>query len=757
MDTGKYAVTMYNDPEDVTWEKATVSADDPFQGAMFSAIDETVVELQVTGQHNYILAVTDASGAAITDVTLDVDTPAGWSVTGLGGGRYNLISLEDGIRHRPDQALTVPVTMDLTARATAAVSSETRYEITVSTSQYEEVPATDQHPDGPGAGEPVETINLGFKESMTITGALNGSGDVDTFAVGEMEPGAYLFDLRVNEPETLVGMRLYASLEGAEVEIPEIHILETGLTATDGWTVNLANDHEGTTANYELTITNRYDEENSDFPADTSSSGRLLPDKVMEAAIADGADSDWIGVQMVKDQIYLLDIVTTSGDRTYLSEVRDETGNALDRGPRGEWDQESPQVRDTLYEIRPRASGLYFLEVEATGTSVYTLEMFEDDHPKVLERTQDNELAVNHSMEGTISRSWDTDVMDAVTGSGHNYLVTLETTDGSPVEDLEIGVSSDQSRKYTTVDLGNGQWQIRFVRDGVMAIPDEAQVTEHRTGITVRASHAVSSPIQYTVHLKTGQYAEVSALDQHPDSITPGGSHENIEVSAQSTVQVDGEINGNGDVDAFTVGPWPAGMYHVRFEVDEPLATVGMQALPVLNGTVAQQGLTEYFAMVNPIGEDAGRALHVTNYHDSTTLPYRMVITHRHGEDGNDFADDASTAAVLAGGYTAEAALQEADDTDLFRFYVQPGDTVRFVVEATDGNDLPSLEGGFRFWNGRTEVSSSQWTESSPDENTLEYEFTADPNREHTMYFLSLAGDGTDTGAYTVTMQEVLD
>ena len=155
--------------------------------------------------------------------------------------------------------------------------------------------------------------------------------------------------------------------------------------------------------------------EGEDFPADTSTAGRVLVGGSVTGEVGHREDRDWFAVTLEKDKAYRIDLKGGTLQDPYLHGIHDANGNLI-AGTEND-DGYPGSSRDSLVFFTPAESGTYYVAAGSyvsvfphrsfIGTYTLSVEEFADDFVASTDTT--GTVAVGGSVTGEVGHRGDRD------------------------------------------------------------------------------------------------------------------------------------------------------------------------------------------------------------------------------------------------------------------------------------------------------------------------------------------------------------
>ena len=269
------------------------------------------------------------------------------------------------------------------------------------------------------------TLDKASTETVTVHYA---TADVTATAGGDYEPAVGILEFAPGETEKWVEVVL---IDDPVEDSGETFVLR--LTDAVGARTE-ASEGVGTIRNSEHdTIVSEGD---MDFPADTTTTGRVAVGGSATGEIGADGDLDWFGVTLEANRTYQFDL---EGSRTgagtlsdpFLRGIHDTSGNLID----GTTNDDKGIGRNSRVTLAPTQAGTYYVSAGAWSDreGTYTLRVADvtsgiaDDLPA--DTTTTRTVAVGGTATGAIEYNGDHDWFAVTLAAGRNYRFDLEGTE----------------------------------------------------------------------------------------------------------------------------------------------------------------------------------------------------------------------------------------------------------------------------------------------------------------------------------------
>lgn len=485
---------------------------------------------------------------------------------------------------------------------------------------------------------------------------LDNGPDLDLFEVDLSAAAEYALGVTGRNPAD-VNLNKVPFVSGAQEDGRTIGQVEPALRVLDQDGQELATSEEGTLASFspstdgtyyvEVSHANEEDwddagvytlsvdllKEGDDIASDTTTGARLPVGAQISAAISPAGDSDWFKIRTEAGKTYQIIAVGDDSDgqaalqEAEISAYRDD-GTELDATEF----QSSTVNGHWVGELRTSTAGKYFIEVSSQNSSgAYTVRsQAADDHMNLLDDPATS-FGLQSAAQGTIEGGWDVDQIELSVPATMNYHVTIvpDNPGGSDVPDLSISAKKHpaDSGKLATHNLSDGRLYVQLMPGWFTQDPTAQAGVTRRVIVEISPEGAAQNPVGYTVSVTTPQFLNVGTHDDHPDDEASLNSQDFLTLNGHGSVTLEGELNGQGDVDAFGINNWPGGTYHVDFAFDNTHGLVGMKVTLHKPGGISQDISNNGFTINRAFGTAEGYYISVSNHLEETTGPYKLTIS----------------------------------------------------------------------------------------------------------------------------------
>ena len=422
--------------------------------------------------------------------------------------------------------------------------------------------------------------------------------------------------------------------DGQEMAAADGGVLASFSPASDGtYYVEVSHDNEEDWQNAGVyTLTVDLTKEGDDIAADDSTEARLTGSTI-SAAISPTGDADWFKIRTEAGKTYQIIAVGDDSDgqaalqEAEISAYRDD-GTELDATEF----QSSTVNGHWVGELRTSTAGKYFIEVSSQNSSgAYTVRsQAADDHINLLDDPATS-FGLQSAAQGTIEGGWDVDQIELSVPATMNYHVAIvpDSPGGSDVPDLSISAKKHpaDSGKLATHNLSDGRLYVQLMPGWFTQDPTAQVGVTRRVIVEISPEGAAQNPVGYTVSVTTPQFLNVGTHDDHPDDEASLNSQDFLTLNGHGSVTLEGELNGQGDVDAFGINNWPGGTYHVDFAFDNTHGLVGMKVTLHKPGGISQDISNNGFTINRAFGTAEGYYISVSNHLEETTGPYKLTIS----------------------------------------------------------------------------------------------------------------------------------
>ena len=494
----------------------------------------------------------------------------------------------------------------------------------------------------------------------------------------------------------------------------------------------------------------------TDFPADTSTTGRVVVGGSVTGTREKARDRDWFAVELEAGGAYRIDMkggYTDSGTlrNPYLRGIHDAKGNLItgttdDRGGLGANSQVTfTPLTDGTYYVSAgahRLSGVYVY----TGTYTLTVEDITDAFTRTRE-TDNTGVAVGGSVTGSIDHAGDRDWYAVTLEANTIYRILMEgsDTDGGTLGDPFLyGVYDSDNNLIdgTTNDNGESWWGLNswvFVTpsaDGTYYVyaGGYAGGRGSQTGTyTLSVRNASAADVQ-TAATDTSGSVRVNRSVRGETDYPREQDWYAVELDAGGTYRFD--LEGRGSIyDGTLIDPYLYGIFDSAGDLI--LGTRNnnggrLDFTPTADGT--------YYVSAGAAGSRTG----------TYKLTVKNITVTR---EETDFPADTNTSGRILVGGSATGLIENADDRDWFAVELTVGTAYRIDMKgrstSTDSLRDPYLRGIHDAMGnlipGTTDDDSGVGRDS---------QMTFTPSTDGT-YYVSAGAFGGYTGTYTLTVEEL--
>ena len=637
------------------------------------------------------------------------------------------------------------VTFTATADATYYVSASANgSNVGTYTLSVEEV--TNSIPDDLTAGtDTAGTVAVGG----SATDEIGFRGDRDWFAVTLEAGKTYRFDLEgsTTSAGTLSDPYLRGLYDAGGDRIGGTTNDDGGagfnsrvaFTANDDATYYVSAGADGSrTGTYTLSV----EEVTADLTAGTGTAGTVAVDGSATGAIELRGDRDWFAVTLEAGKTYRFDLEgswTSAGTLVdpYLRGLYDAAGNLI----AGTTNNDSRGTYNSRVTFTATADATYYVSAGANvshrGTYTLSVEEVTDDLTAGIDTA--GTVAVGGSATGEIELGGDRDWFAVTLEAGKTYRFDLESrlTGASTLYDTYLYGLYDAAGNLIAGTTNN---------DGGVGYDSRVTFTA-----TADATYYVSAGANGS---RTGTYTlSVSVTD---DFTAGTGTAGTVAVGGSAT----GEIEFGGDRDWFAVTLEAGKIY--RFDLEGSRTSAGTLSDPYLRGLYDAAG--NLIAGTTDNDDGTGRNSRVvftatanaTYYvsagaNGSRTGTYTLSVE----EVTDDFTAGTGTAGTVAVGGSATGEIEFGGDRDWFAVTLEADKSYRFDLEGspTSAGTLsdPYLRG---LYDAAGNLISGTTNNNDGDGRNSRVAFTATVNAT---YYVSAGANGSRTGTYTLSVEEVTD
>ena len=592
----------------------------------------------------------------------------------------------------------------------------------------------------------------------TATGRIGSSGDRDWFAVELVAGRTYVIDLRGSPTDdgTLRDPFLRGIYDADGNRISNTTDDDGGqgynsrvtFTATESATHYIAAGAYSGQGTYELEVTDTSpvespttdgagpvsELENQDLPADTTTTGMIVPMRSWSSPQAIGniqepGDVDWFAMTLKADHHYHINVIQPR-ERPSGIEVT------------GIYDSNGTLVSTNRWDFSPNADGTYFVAIaspENPITGTYSVAFFE--YPDLSEDTATSEFVyVNQGGEGYLETPGDKDWIRVTLEAGKSYIVDVKPSEYPGMigeEPLDV--------KLFSVRDATGNVIANTETDG--------------GGVGQDARLMFTAPTAGTYYLEVGTsdnstgryYYSVHEDDYAADEATTGEVVVGGEIS--------GVINSTGDRDWFELNLERGTRYTITLE----------------RGTLEESGVSLY----PPESDPHHRVMHASRSFEFIAWsdePYFVAVKGGGGRStgtytlsvsehswGDDLAADTTTTGSVelhqypSGNVRGQAVgiVESAGDEDWFAVELEAGRTYNMVLQGR-----PTYDGTLTnpYLNGIHDPNGNLIANTSDDDGGegLNSRVAFTPTANGT-YYVAAGAYGDEVGTYELTIwNEVL-
>ena len=447
-----------------------------------------------------------------------------------------------------------------------------------------------------------EIISLG---SLTATQAvqdeLDNGADVDLFETTLTQGVEYTFTATAIDPSDVdlakVNFDSLSTNKVLDLIAPTVQVMDADgdeLASGDGtaevsYTVVTGGTHyirvsHATEADYDnagvYTLSMRATGEGTgDFQGDNTTPALVETGFPMSGQISPANDVDWIKFEAAADQHYPI-LVTgdDTGGQTALADPKVTLYNADGTEVSASEYKTGTVNGQPVGELYTDTAGTYYIGVASNDSAsggAYIASIPTDDHPGLHNVVYEG-FAVGGLVNGAINGAWDADRVEVSLINKVNYYVSV-TNDAEA--DLTLTLMGAAGPVGET--QADGSVYVEFVEGGIKAVPDAASGAPTAFTVQVSLSGTADTPVDYTITARTPQVADLTAADDHPDSIAVlSDAAQSLNLSQVGSHTLNGILNGSSDVDAFGIESMPMGEY--QFHIYMPPTTAGLIGMQIL-------------------------------------------------------------------------------------------------------------------------------------------------------------------------------
>ena len=488
--------------------------------------------------------------------------------------------------------------------------------------------------------------------NLTATGAvqdeLDLGPDVDLFETTLTQGVEYTFTATAVDPNDVnindVNFEINSTNKVLDLIAPTVQVMDADgdeLASGDGaaevsYTVVTGGTHyirvsHATEADYDnagvYTLSMRATGEGTgDFQGDNTTAALVETGFPMSGQISPANDVDWIKFEAAADQHYPI-LVTgdDTGGQTALADPKVTLHNADGTEVSASEYKTGTVNGQPVGELYTDTAGTYYIGVASNDSAsggAYIASIPTDDHPGLHNVVYEG-FAVGGLVNGAINGAWDADRVEVSLINKVNYYVSV-TNDAEA--DLTLTIMGAAGPVGET--QADGSVYVEFVEGGIKAVPDAASGAPTAFTVQVSLSGTADTPVDYTITARTPQVADLTAADDHPDSIAVlSDAAQSLNLSQVGSHTLNGILNGSSDVDAFGIESMPMGEY--QFHIYMPPTTAGLIGMQILLNKPdnTSEDITEGFTATEDLTTDAGYSISVTNHVPDTVAYYVVEVT----------------------------------------------------------------------------------------------------------------------------------
>ena len=618
----------------------------------------------------------------------------------------------------------------------------------------------------------------------TVTGRIEDRGDEDWFAV-ELEAGRlYQVDMRASSTDegTLWSPHINGIYSSTGV------FIEGTRDPTGGWDDFAGEVHnwgatgrnsrvrvtptESGTHYIEATPFTRSDigtyivevtdlstrDDYGESTSDALSVGTLAVGDSVTGGVQFSGDHDWFAVTLEADKTYRIDMKGAStGDGTLwepcIHAVYNADGTRID----GTDNHLGGVGSNGRLDFTPPTTGTYYISAGAYSTGTYTLalsvltEEVSDDHSA--DTTTTGTVAVGGSATGIIEEGGDHDWFAVTLEANKTYVIDLK---GSPNGDGTLSDPYLRGIHDANGDLVDGTTN----DDGGFGNNSQVTFTSSAAGTYYVAAGALSGLTgTYTLSVTEAPASPTQPEDDYPHDTTTTG---------QAVVggSVTGSIENGRDQDWFAVELQAGARY--QFDLKGSATGDGSLGNPYLNGiydaagtriagTIDNNSGTGYNAQVSFLAVAAGTYYVAAGSGGTDTGTYTLSVTETSApptQPEDDYPRNTATTGRVVVGGSVTGNIENGRDQDWFAVELQAGQLYRFDLKGSGTGD-GSL--GNPYLNGIYDATSSRIANTIDNNSGEGYNAQVQLLAAETGTYYAAAGSGgTDTGTYTLYVEEVI-
>ena len=585
------------------------------------------------------------------------------------------------------------------------------------------------------------TLDKASTETVTVHYA---TADVTATAGGDYEPAVGILEFAPGETEKWVEVVL---IDDPVEDSGETFVLR--LTDAVGARME-ASEGVGTIRNSEHdTIVSEGD---MDFPADTTTTGRVAVGGSATGEIEADGDLDWFGVTLEANRTYQFDL---EGSRTgagtlsdpFLRGIHDTSGNLID----GTTNDDKGIGRNSRVTLIPTQAGTYYVSAGAWSDreGTYTLRVADvtsgipDDLPA--DTTTTGTVAVGGTATGEIEYNGDHDWFAVTLAAGRNYRFDLEGTEtnGGTMYNPYLRGIHDSSGTLIPGTTDDDDGACRNSR--LTFTPTQAGA--------YYVSAGGWSDQEGTYTLRVTDDTDGIADDYTAGTNTAG----RVAVGGTAT----GEIEYNDSEDWFAVTLAVGKTY--RFDLEGSVTSGGTLTDPYLRGIYDADGnlIAGTTNDENGVGRNSRVDFTATAagaYYVSAGAwsdregTYTLRVTDVSDGITDDYTAGTGTSGTLAVGGTATGEIEYGSDHDWFAVMLETGKSYRFGIEGSpSANGYDSLLTPYLSGLHDADGDLIAGTADSDDDGRVDFTAT-----DAGTYYVAASTYGEHHGTYTLSVEEVM-
>lgn len=240
-------------------------------------------------------------------------------------------------------------------------------------------------------------------------------------------------------------------------------------------------------------------------------------------------------------------------------------------------------------------------------------------------------FSLDSTAAGQIHEPWDADQIELSVEGTMNYHVTITPENAGETDGSELSISAKRhpadAGSIATHALSDGRLYVQLMPGWFNQDPTGQDGVTRRVIIEVSSDGASENPADYTLSVTTPQIPNAGATDDYPADQTGLDPQDYLSLDEYGSATIEGELNGQGDVDAFGIDNWPAGTYSTDFAFDNTHGLVGMKVTLHKPGGVTEDISDGSFTINQAFGTSEGYYISVSNHLEETTVPYKLTVS----------------------------------------------------------------------------------------------------------------------------------